>query len=374
MVRKVALTILGLVIVVLALGAVKGLQISALIAQAKSFAPPPESVSATTIESQQWQPTLSAVGSIAPVQGVNVSAEVSGVIRKIAFESGAVVKKGDLLLALDTAQEQAALSSAEAQAQLKKLNFERTIKLREAKVTTPAEEDTARAEATQADAQVRNIQATIAQKTIRAPFAGRLGIRQINVGEFLNAGSPVVSLQSFDPVYVDFSLPQNQLSKLKTGLSIELKTDALSTERFSGTLTTINSEVDAATRNIKLQGTLRNPKGLLRTGMFVEASVVLPETKKVIAVPTTAIIYAPYGDSVYVVEQQKDKSGTKNVVRQQFVRLGETRGDLAEVISGLSEGQQVVTGGGFKLRTGSQVVIQKDLAPKPQLAPNPPDT
>jgi membrane fusion protein (multidrug efflux system) len=322
--RKIAITVLALVVVVIVLGGIKGLQISALIAQGKSFAPPPEAVTATTVKTEDWEPTLTAVGSVVAAQGVTVSAEGSGVVRKIAFESGAVVRQGALLVQLDTATEQAELASAEAAATLKKLTLERNQKLLESGAIAKAALDTAEAEAQQTRAQVNNIRASIAKKTIRAPFSGRLGIRQVNLGEFLNSGAPIVSLQSFDPILVDFSLPQQHLSTVKTGQTVRVTTDAFPGEEFTAKLTAINPDVDTATRNVRMQASLSNPEGRLRPGMFVDVTAVFPTRKPVLSVPATAVIYAPYGDSVYVIEEQrskKDKAKTTLVVRQQFVRF-----------------------------------------------------
>lgn len=377
MARKIAITVLALVVVVIVLGGIKGLQISALIAQGKSFAPPPEAVTATTVKTEDWEPTLTAVGSVVAAQGVTVSAEGSGVVRKIAFESGAVVRQGALLVQLDTATEQAELASAEAAATLKKLTLERNQKLLESGAIAKAALDTAEAEAQQTRAQVNNIRASIAKKTIRAPFSGRLGIRQVNLGEFLNSGAPIVSLQSFDPILVDFSLPQQHLSTVKTGQTVRVTTDAFPGEEFTAKLTAINPDVDTATRNVRMQASLSNPEGRLRPGMFVDVTAVFPTRKPVLSVPATAVIYAPYGDSVYVIEEQrskKDKAKTTLVVRQQFVRLGETRGDMVSVLSGLKDGQRIVTSGAFKLRPGAEVAIHNKLAPKSQLSPNPTDS
>jgi len=375
--RKIAITVLALVAVVVVLGGIKGLQISALIAQGKSFAPPPEAVTATTVKTDDWEPTLTAVGSVVAAQGVTVSAEASGVVRKIAFESGAVVRQGALLVQLDTATEQAELASAEAAANLKKVTLDRNKQLLESGAIAKAALDTAEAEARQTQAQVNTIRAGIAKKTIRAPFSGRLGIRQVNLGEFVNSGAPIVSLHSFDPILVDFALPQQHLSTMKTGQTVRVTTDAFPGEEFTATLTAINPNVDTATRNVRMQASLSNPEGRLRPGMFVDVTAVFPDRKPVLAIPAKAVIYAPYGDSVYVIEEQrskKDNGKTTLVVRQQFVRLGETRGDMVAVISGLKDGQRIVTSGAFKLRPGAEVAIHNKLAPKSQLAPNPTDS
>ena len=236
-----------------------------------------------------------------------------------------------------------------------------------------ADLDTAEAQAKQAEAQIDNIQAVIAKKTIRAPFAGRVGIRQVNLGQFLNTGDPIVTLQALDPVYVDFSMPQQRLAQLKTGLTVQVSTDAFPERNFKGALTAINPEVDTVTRNVRLQATLANPQGLLRPGMYVDVAAVLPAIEAVRVIPATAVLYAPYGDSVFVVEDQRDeKTGkTGKVLNQRFVRLGKTRGDFVIVESGLDVGQTIVTTGVFKLRNGMAVVIDNKLAPDFQTDPKP---
>jgi membrane fusion protein (multidrug efflux system) len=243
--------------------------------------------------------------------------------------------------------------------QLREANLKRSGRLLEVGAQAPAELDSAQAEARAAEARARSVRTAIAKKTIRAPFSGRLGIRQVQLGEFLDTGAPIVSLQSFDPIYVDFTLPQRELPKLATGQSVQVTTDAFAGERFAGKITTIHPELDPETRNVQLQATLANAKG-----------------KRVLTVPATAVIYAPYGDSVFVVERKliKARGRVGDVARQQFVRLGETRGDIVSVVSGLKPGERVVTSGAFKLRTGTEVAIQRGMAPDAKLAPNPKDT
>jgi len=236
----------------------------------------------------------------------------------------------------------------------------------------------AEAQAKQANAQIDNIRAVIAKKIIRAPFAGRTGIRQVNLGQFLDNGAAIVTLQSLDPVYVDFSLPQQDLAQLGVGMAVRVTTDAFPDQRFEGKLTAINPEVDAVTRSVRLQATLANPAGKLRPGMYVNVAAVLPQTERVLMIPATAVLYAPYGDSVFVdsvfvVEDKKDeKTGaTGKVLNQKFVRLGKTRGDFVVVTSGLEAAQTVVTTGVFKLRHGMSVVVDNKLTPSFQLTPKP---
>ncbi|HRD67038.1 MAG TPA: efflux RND transporter periplasmic adaptor subunit [Candidatus Competibacter sp.] len=373
MTKKIVLTLVLILILVGALAGIKGLQFKTMFAQGANFVPPPETVTTAEVKQDTWQPTLTAVGSVAAVQGVVLSAEMSGAVKNIAFESGATVRAGDLLVELDSSVEQAQLRSAMASADLARLNLERARELREKKMVSQADLDSAEAQAKQANAQIDNIRAVIAKKIIRAPFAGRTGIRQVNLGQFLDNGAAIVTLQSLDPVYVDFSLPQQDLAQLGVGMAVRVTTDAFPDQRFEGKLTAINPEVDAVTRSVRLQATLANPAGKLRPGMYVNVAAVLPQTERVLMIPATAVLYAPYGDSVFVVEDKKDeKTGaTGKVLNQKFVRLGKTRGDFVVVTSGLEAAQTVVTTGVFKLRNGMSVVVDNKLTPSFQLTPKP---
>lgn len=373
MAKKIIFTLVIVLILVGTLAGIKGLQFKTMFAQGANFVPPPETVTTTEAKQDTWQPTLTAVGSVAAVQGVVLGAEMSGAVKNIAFESGATVRAGDLLVELDSSVEQAQLRSAMASADLARLNLERARELREKKMMSQADLDSAEAQAKQANAQIDNIRAVIAKKAIRAPFAGRTGIRQINLGQFLDNGAAVVTLQSLDPVYVNFSLPQQDLAQLGVGMAVRVTTDAFPGQNFEGKLTAINPEVDAVTRNVRLQATLANPSGKLRPGMYVNVAAVLPQMERVLMIPATAVLYAPYGDSVFVVEDKKDeKTGaTGKVLNQKFLRLGKTRGDFVVVTSGLEAGQTIVTTGVFKLRNGMSVVVDNKLAPSLQLAPKP---
>ena len=373
MAKKIIFTLVIVLILVGTLAGIKGLQFKTMFAQGANFVPPPETVTTTEAKQDTWQPTLTAVGSVAAVQGVVLGAEMSGAVKNIAFESGATVRAGDLLVELDSSVEQAQLRSAMASADLARLNLERARELREKKMMSQADLDSAEAQAKQANAQIDNTRAVIAKKAIRAPFAGRTGIRQVNLGQFLDNGAAIVTLQSLDPVYVDFSLPQQDLAQLGVGMAVRVTTDAFPGQNFEGKLTAINPEVDAVTRNVRLQATLANPAGKLRPGMYVNVAAVLPQMERVLMIPATAVLYAPYGDSVFVVEDKKDeKTGaTGKVLNQKFVRLGKTRGDFVVVTSGLEAGQTIVTTGVFKLRNGMSVVVDNKLAPSLQLAPKP---
>ena len=337
---------------------------------------PPTAVTSATVKEEDWAPRLTAVGSVSAVQGAVVSAELAGVVSQINFENGGEAKKGEVLMKLDASQEEALLRSAEAEAQLAKTDLERARDLAIKKVVSSAELDSAQSKFRRMNAVVDQMRSNIAKKTVTAPFDGQLGIRQVNVGQMINAGQQVVGLTVLDPVYVDFALPDQYLSKLAKDLEVTVRSDAFPGRLFKGKLTAINSMVDPVTRNVPLQATLANPDHALHPGMFAKVEVALSETKKTIVIPGSAVSYAPYGDSVFLIEKQKDpKTGKESdTLRQQFVRIGEARGDFVAVTQGLKMGQTVVSTGVFKLRNGMAVTVNNDLAPKPELNPRPPDT
>jgi membrane fusion protein, multidrug efflux system len=374
--RKIALAIILVLLVVGGLAGVKALQIRQLMAAGKSFTQPPETVSSAVVHEEKWQSTLTAIGSIAAVQGVTVTPELPGTITEIAFEAGAVVNKGDLLVRLDTSLEAAQLRSLEAQVELARVNLERERTLRTQQMISQSDLDAAEATLKQNQANADAIKTTIEKKTLRAPFAGRLGIRQVNLGQYLDAGKPIVSLQSLTPVYADFSLPQQELARLQTGMRVRLQTDAYPQNAFEGALTTINPDLDSNTRSVGLQATFENKDQLLRPGMFARAEVLLPEEKSVLVVPITAVLSAPYGDSVYIIESKPAKVGEAPglVVRQQLVRVGFARGDFITVESGLKPGERVVSAGVFKLRSGMPVVENNKVTPDSSNAPHPADS
>jgi membrane fusion protein (multidrug efflux system) len=353
---------------------IKGLQIGKMMSMPHTM--PPTTVSSASVKEEDWAPRLAAVGSVSAVQGAVVSTELAGIVSEINFENGAEAKKGEVLMKLDASQEEALLRSAEADAQLAKTDLERARDLAMKKVVSGAEFDSAQSKFTRMNAVVDQMHSSIAKKSIIAPFDGQLGIRQVNVGQMINAGQQVVALTALDPVYVDFALPEQYLAKLSKGLEVTVRADALPDRQFKGKLTAINSMVDPVTRNVPLQATLGNSDHALHPGMFAKVEVVLPETKKTIVIPGSAVSYAPYGDSVFVIEKQKDpKSGEESLVlRQQFVRIGDARGDFVSVTQGLKAGQEVVSTGVFKLRNGMAVTVNNDLAPKPELNPKPSDT
>ncbi len=371
--KPIILAIFGLILIVGILAGIKILQIRAMIDKGKQFSPPPEIVTSVPVTSSSWESLLTAVGSLAAVQGVTVTAEITGKVEHIAFEAGSHVAAGDLLVQQDISAEKAQLRSAESVAELARIEFVRSTKLLADKVISQSDFDSARAQRTQALAQADNIRAVIAKKTIRAPFSGRLGIRQVNLGQVLKEGEPIVSLQSLDPIFVNFFLPQQELARIHTGLSVRVTSDALPDQVMTCKITAISPEVDEATRNIRVQATMANAEEKLRTGMYVNVTVVLPAKQEVLTIPATAVLYAPYSDSVFVIEEKKNKDGSPagKTVRQQFVRLGVKRGDFIAVTSGLKAEETVVSTGVFKLRNGQQVVIDNKLAPEFKLAPKP---
>ncbi|HEX7517241.1 MAG TPA: efflux RND transporter periplasmic adaptor subunit [Chthoniobacterales bacterium] len=372
--RNVWKAIGALVAVFLIVAGIRALQIVKMVRTK-----PPirlETVSSAVVQEADWAPVLSSVGTISPVQGATVATELGGIVSEVAFENGAPAKKGDLLIKLDASSEEAQLRAADADAELAKADVERSRDLAARKVVSKAELDAAEAKAAQKVAQADNMRAMIRKKEVRAPFDGQLGIRQVNIGQMINAGQQVVQLQDLDSVYVDFALPQQRLSQLKTGLDVHVTTDAISDRQFNGKLTAINPAVDIVTRNVALQAMLENHDHALRPGMFAKVDLVLPQKGRALIIPGSAVSYAPFGDSVFVIEKKKDeKTGEETqVIRQQFVRIGEARGDFVSITTGVKAGEIVVGTGVFKLRNGMAVTINNDLAPKLQVAPKPADT
>ncbi|HTB79521.1 MAG TPA: efflux RND transporter periplasmic adaptor subunit [Opitutaceae bacterium] len=372
--KKLFLTIGSLLAVIVILAGIRALQIRKMMTT--PFMMPPDTVTTAQAHEDTWAPALKAVGSLAPVEGATLSNELPGTVTKIAFESGAHVKKGDLLVQLDASAEEAQLASAEASAEWARLSLKRAQELRGQNANSQSDLDSADAQAKQAEAAVANLKSAVAKKIITAPFDGRIGIRTVNLGQYLPAGTAIVSLQSLDPIYVDFSLPQQQLAALVPGLPVHVTSDALPAQTIDGKITAIDPQVDNATRNVQVQATLDNHDEALRPGMFANVAVELPAKDKVLIIPETAVLNTPYGDSVFVVEDGKDQMSGQSgkVLRQQFVQLGVTRGDFVSVISGLKPGETVVTSGVFKLRNKESVVIDNKLAPDAQLAPKPSDS
>ncbi len=372
---KLAIAVFIVLLVLGGLAGVKAMQVRKLVAAGKSFAPPPETVSSAIAREEKWQGTLTAIGSIVAVQGVTVTPDIPGTVREIAFESGAVVGKGDLLVRLDISSEEAQLRAIEAQVGLARVTLTRVSNLRSQEMISQSELDTAEATLKQSQATADTVRATIEKKTIRAPFAGRLGLRLVNLGQYLETGKPIVSLQALSPAYADFSLPQQQLGKLSTGMRVRLVTDAYAGRQFDGVLTAINPDLDLSTRSVGLRATLENVEQLLRPGMFARVEVLLPEEQPVLVIPATSILSAPYGDSVYVIEPKpaQDGGGAGLAVRQQFVRVGRARGDFLNVESGLKPGERIVSSGLFKLRNGMSVVENNSLVLNTDASPHPAD-
>jgi membrane fusion protein (multidrug efflux system) len=370
--KKILLTLVGILLLVAAIIGIKASQIMDLIAAGKTFQIPPISIQVTEATTQSWADQFDTVGTIESVQGVTLANEVAGKVEKIAFESGSMVAAGDVLVILDKASEEAQLRSAMAAAELADLNLTRTRELRKTSVISQSELDTAESQQKNTAARVEELQWMLQKRTIKAPFSGRVGIRQIQEGQFLQAGAPIVSLQSLDPVYVNFSLPQQRLSDLSVGMKVQATTDALAGRTFEGRLTAIDAEVDPLTRNIRLQATMANQDGGLRPGMFAAVSAIAPVEKKHIIIPGTAVIFAAYGNSVFVVKEEAGKDGKPHLVcDQKFVRLGSRKGDFVAVENGLQEGEKVVSAGGFKLHKGASVVIAEGERPVPSTSPQP---
>jgi membrane fusion protein (multidrug efflux system) len=373
MAKRMAFMLVGMAAFLGVLGFVKFRQVQAAIAQASSFQPPPEAVTTVVAQPARWASNLGAIGTVTAVHGVTVSADLPGIVERITFDSGLAVHKGQVLVQLDTRQEQAQLAAAEAQRELTRLNLDRAKGLVDQGVVSRADYDRTVAEHKQAEARIGEIRATIERKTIRAPFAGVLGIRQVNVGQYLNGGAAVVPLQSLHPVYVNFALPQQEVGRVRVGGPVQVSLEGVEAN-FEGRITAIDSVVDEATRNVQVQATLPNAGGRLRPGMFVEAHIAQGDGVSVFPVPASAISYAPYGDSVYVVDQVTGPKGeTYRGVRQQFVKLSGGRGDQVGVVSGIEAGQEIVTSGVFKLRNGAAVNVNNAVQPANDPAPKPED-
>jgi membrane fusion protein, multidrug efflux system len=371
--RRWLITIGALLLVFLVLAGIKTLQIVSMVKAGKTMVPPPESVTAVQVQATEWRPVRTAVGTLVAVRSVTLSAELVGAVREIAFENGSLVKKGQILVRQDTSTEEAQLQGALADEALAKLTLERSQRLRKDQVNTQVELEAAQARALQTKAVVDNLRATIAKKIVRAPFDGRVGIRQVELGQVLSAGTPIVSLQMVTPIYAEFQLPQQALADVKLGQKVTVKVDVFPDSTWEGTITTVNPEVDPATRNVRMRATVENEDGRLTPGMYASVEVYANHLEPVLIVPATSVLFAPYGDSVYTLEQTKGADGkTALIAKQRFVRVGERRGDFAAVVSGLKAGETVVSNGAFKVKNGMSVAVKNDSAPA-QLAPAPTD-
>ncbi|WP_221030085.1 efflux RND transporter periplasmic adaptor subunit [Actomonas aquatica] len=373
MIKKFIIAILGFVAVVATLVVVKAAQIKEMMGMAGGQ--PTTAVSTAIAEKQEWHPYIHSIGTLSPVQGVTISAELEGAITSLPVENGAAVKEGDLLLTLDTTIETAQLEAAEARAELARLQRNRAKELIGKNTISQSELDSAVAQYAQSMADVAAIKATLAKKAIRAPFSGRVGIRMVNLGQYVSRGTPLLPLQKLDEVFVDFYVPQRQLPQVGLGQSVNVMVDAFPDEVFEATITAINPVVDSATRNVAVQATLANPAERLRPGMFAQLEVVLPDAEEVVVVPTTAIAYASYGNSVFVVETLKGEDGAEFLgVRQQPVTLGVKRGDMVAVLSGLEGGEEVASTGVFKLRDHLPVQINNEIELNASIDPQPDNT
>ena len=375
MAKRMILMLTLMALFIAAIGFVKFRQIQTAIAEGSAFQPPPEAVTTIVAQPEDWPTTLTAIGTMAAVQGVTVSTDLPGTVDRIAFESGKAVRAGAVLVQLDTRQERSQLAALEAQRDLARLNFARMKDLLQQKVIAQSEYDRAMTDQKETDARLGETQTTIERKTIRAPFSGILGIRQVNRGQYLAAGDPVVGLQSLNPIYVNFGVPQQDAGQIRVGRDVRITAEDLQNANFVGRVTAIDSRVDQATRNVQVQATLANPAGKLRPGMFVQTELNLGASRAVIALPAPAISYAPFGDSVFVVSDLKDPNGKPyRGVRQQFVKLGGSRGDQVAVVSGINPGDEVVTSGVFKLRNGAAVVVNNKVKPANNPKPKPEDS
>lgn len=362
----VLLAILGPIV------ATKALQIGALIASSKEpFTMPPTSVTTIAVEKTQWNPMIRSVGSVVAVQGVTVTTELPGKVVAIHFESGTNVREGDLLLELDSSTEKAQLASANASADLAEISVKRSRELFEKNAISKAELDTAEARYSEATAAVANLEAVIEKKSIRAPFSGKLGIREVNLGQFVGSGQPVVPLQTLSPVYVDSYVPQQRLANIEVGQSVYIGWSDGASEPMVGEVSAISSVVDEATRNVLVRSKLENAKEILRPGMFVNVDYEQKETRDVLIIPSTAIVYASFGNTVFVATPTEDGEGL--TATQQVVKLGESRGDFIEVVEGLAGGETIVSTGAFKLRNGVPIVPQNDKSLEFSQNPKPAD-
>jgi membrane fusion protein (multidrug efflux system) len=374
MLKRMLLMLAVVLLFVAAVGSVKFFQIKSAIAQGKSYQPPPEAVTTALAQMEPWQTTVNAIGTVAAVNGVTVSADLPGVVQEILFDSGKPVNKGDILARLDTRQERAQLAAAEAQRDVLSVNLQRAKGLLAGGVLPQSEFDGTAAQFKEAEARVGEIRATIERKTIRAPFSGVLGIRQINLGQYLEGGAPIVSLQALRPAYVNFTVPEQELSKLSLGARIAVTSDAFSAPE-NGRINAVDSHIDEATRNVRVQAIFDNAAGLLRPGMYVQAQLPRGKASDLITLPASAISYAPFGDSVFIVEQMTSPDGKPyRGVRQQFVKLGTSRGDQVAILTGVKAGEEVVTSGVFKLRPSAAVQVNNSVQPSNNPAPKPEDS
>jgi len=373
MAKRMILMLVAAALLIGALGYFKLRQVQAAV-KGGAFQPPPSAVTTIVAQQETWPSTLNVVGTTAPVHGVTVSADLPGTVDTINFDSGKFVHEGEVLVQLDTRQERAQLAALEAQRDLAKLNYDRNRQLVNEGVISRLDYDKSTAEQKQTEANVGEIKATIQRKTIRAPFSGILGIRQVNLGQYMSAGTAIVSLQALDPIYANFNVPQQVMSQMRPGQSVKISTDGASGHEYTGRVNALESTVDESTRNVQVQATLANPGNKLRPGMFVQVEVGVGTERSIFPLPASAINYAPFGDSVYIVTDLKGPDGkTYRGVRQQFVKIAGARGDQVGIVSGLNQGDEVVTSGAFKLRNGAAVAVNNKIQPGNNPSPKPED-
>lgn len=368
---RVFLVLLAVIAVISGIFGTKALQIRKANAAAAARRTPPVTVATAQAVPETWTATLEAVASLRSFRGITVRAELEGRVTRLSFESGAKVREGDVLVELDASTEAAQLAGLEAQARLAALSLDRARELRRSGTNTPADLDFAENTAAQTLAAIEVLRSTLAKKRIVAPFSGRLGIRAVNPGQFLSKGDAIVELESADPIYADFGVPQQELPRLQPGLEVRLQADAYPGRTFPGRIETTSPRVRDDTRNIAVRAVFANAAEELRPGMFARVSIILPETTSVLVLPASAITYSPYGDSVYVVESETTPEGKREVVRQRFVEVGPRRGDQASIRKGLKAGDRVVVAGQMKLRNGSAVRIDNSILPTNEAAPKP---
>jgi membrane fusion protein (multidrug efflux system) len=375
MAKRMVLMLVIMLALVGGLGFIKYKQVEAAIAAGANFQMPPTAVTTVVAQKETWPSTMGVIGTAAAIQGVTVSADLPGTINTIHFESGQWVKEGQILVELDIRQERAQLASLEAQRDLAGINYGRAQELVKSGVIAKQEYDNAAAQQKATEAQVGDIKAAIARKTIRAPFSGVLGIRQVSLGQYLAAGQAIVSLQTLSPIYVNFGVPQQDSGKMVAGHVLRVTSADVPGVNFTGRIIALDSVINEQTRNIQVQAIVTNKDNKLRPGMFVQVELPLGSPRQVIPLPASAINYAPYGDSVYVIANMTDPKGRPyKGVRQQVVKVEGSRGDQVGVISGLNPGDEVVSSGVFKLRNGVPVLVNNAVKPSNSTNPNPQDS
>ncbi len=358
-------------------GGLFGFQIfkASMMKKYMSFKMPPAAVTAMKAEFQPWQPQVKAVGSLRAVRGVDVSSEISGLVRSLHFKSGEEVEEGQVLVELNADADTAQLRANQAAADLANTTYERDKKQFEIQAVSQATLDSEAADLRSKRAQVEQQQALVDKKTIRAPFSGRLGISTVNPGQYVNPGDKIVTLQQLNPLYVDFYLPQQELSRIVLGQVVAVATDTYPGRMFAGKITVINPKVDPETRNFQVEATIANPKHVLLPGMYATVDVRAGVVQRYVTLPQTVVTYNPYGDTVFIV--QDSGKGTEGkprlIVEQRFVTVGPTRGDQVALLTGVKEGDTVVTSGQLKLKNGSEVIINNQVQPENEESPKPVD-